>query len=502
MIAAPACFAAAPEASTGLVIAVPELPRELDPQLAVRDVDLALAAEMFMGLVTRDAQGKLVAGAAERWDISSDQLTYTFTLRRGLEWSDGTALDAEDFVAGFRHALSLSPAAPFAGALAAIQGAEEMLAGAARAPLGVAAPDSRIVRITLKGPSATFLATLALPVAMPVPHRRGERGFARDNPASNGPFMAQPAEQGMSLVKNPRFFAANTVAVPAVTFVTAKSSDEAVEMVRTRAAQLTWGFPFMPPPPRARGLKAEAGPDLLFVAVNARKPILNRRENRHALAMTIDREAFVRSSRLENALPAYTMVPPQLAGAAAFHRAAYAPLTGNMRAAVAEVLLEESQVSRAHPVTFQFRYPKGAITAAFAKTITAGWPRIGITAQLQEDEPAEFADALRRGDFDLALTTWPARGEDAFGFLTPLTQGAGAWNFAGYTEPEFNKRMQAALSETDPVIRPQSLLQAENVVIEDQIILPVVFFTPMRPVAVEGWQPNPAGAHPLRFLAP
>ena len=484
-------------AADALVIAVPELPQERDPQLAVRDVDLAAVSEMFMGLVTRDAQGKLIPGAAERWDISSDQLTYTFTLRRAMQWSDGAAVDAEDFVAGFRHALS--PAVPFASALLPIQGAEEALAGT-RASFGVAAPDSRTVRITLKHPSAAFLATLALPVSMPVPHRRGERGFTRDNPASNGPFMAAATEHGLALAKNPRFFAANEVAVPGITFVAASSSDEAIEMVRARTAQLTWGFSFMPPPPRARGLKTEAGTDLLFVAVNARKPILNRRENRHALAMTIDREAFVRSSRLENAAPAYTMVPPQLAGAGAFQRAAYAPLTGNMRSAVAEVLLEESQVSRANPTTLQFRYPKGAATAAFAKAITAGWLRIGINVQLQEDAPAEFADALRRGDFDLALATWPSRAEDAAGFMTPLSLQAGPWNMAGYAEPEFNKRLQAALSETDPVIRPQTLAQAENVLIEDQIILPVVFFTPVRPVAVEGWQPNALGLHPLRYL--
>ena len=53
----------------------------------------------------------------------------------------------------------------------------------------------------------------------------------------------------------------------------------------------------------------------------------------------------------------------------------------------------------------------------------------------------------------------------------------------------------------DPAIRPQSLAQAENVVIEDQIILPVVFFTPQRPVNAEGWQSNPLGVHPLRFLS-
>ena len=493
---------AAISADNSLVVAVPELPREFDPQHASRDVDLAAATEMYMGLVTRDAQGHLVPGAAERWEVSSDQLTYTFTLRRGLQWSDGTSLDAEDFVAGFRHALAPAPLAPFAGALYAIQGAEEVQAGTPKATLGAGAPDSHTVRIILKRPSATFLQTLALPVAMPVPSRRGAKTLERESLASNGAFSAAPTEAGLTLVKNPHFYGAKDVSAAAVTFAVAATSDDAIEMVRKGAANLTWGFTLVPPPRGGtRNLKTEAGYDLLFVAVNARKQLLARRENRHAMAMTIDREAFAKSSRLENAAPAYTMVPPQLAGMAAFHRAAYAPLTGNMRSAVAEVLLEESQVSKAHPAILQFRYPKGAAMAAFAKAITAGWARIGINVQLQEDDPAEYAQALRQGDFDLALATWPARGDDANGFLLPLTRQGGAWNMAGYAEPEFNKRMLAADSEIDPALRPAELVSAENVVIEDQIILPVVFFTPVRPVNAEGWQANALGIHPLRFLS-
>ena len=168
---------------------------------------------------------------------------------------------------------------------------------------------------------------------------------------------------------------------------------------------------------------------------------------------------------------------------------------------MAEVLLEESQVSKAHPVALQFRYPKGAAIAAFAKTITAGWARIGINVQLQEDDPADYAEALRTADFDLALATWPARSDDAAGFLLPLSRQAGPWNVAGYAEPEFIKRMAAADAELDPTLRPAALVAAENVVIEDQIILPVVFFTPIRAVNAEGWQANALGIHPLRFLS-
>ena len=195
------------------------------------------------------------------------------------------------------------------------------------------------------------------------------------------------------------------------------------------------------------------------------------------------------------------MVPPQLSTTAAFHHAAYAALTGSMRAAVAEVLLEESQVSPAHPASLQFRYPKGAAIAAIAKTVSAGWAKIGVNVQMKEDGPAEYAEALRTGDFDLALATWPERAQDAHGFLAPLTRQGGAWNMAGYAEPEFNKRMNDADANADPVQRAAMLVDAETVVIEDQIILPVVFFTPVRPANLDGWQSNGLGIHPLRTLS-
>ena len=467
----------------------------------MRDVDLALASEMFMGLVTRDGQGRLIPGDAEKWDISPDGLTYTFSLRRGLQWSDGTALEAQDFVAGFRHALAPARPAPFAPELFAIQGAEEMLGGTPKVSLGVAASDSRTVRITLKRRSATFIDALALPVAMPVPYRRGGNSTERDSLASNGPFSALPTEGGLTLTKNPHFFDEKNVRIPAVTFAVAGSADEAFDMVRARTAQLTWGFSFMPPPKGARSTKSESGTDLLFVAVNAHRPLLARRENRHALAMTIERETFAKTSGLENAAPAYTMVPPQLSTQIAFHHAAYASLTGTMRAAVAEVLLEESEISPTHPAALDFHYPKGAVMAAIAKAVSAGWAKIGINVRLKEDSPVEYTEALRAGDFDLALATWPERAQDAHGFLAPLTRQGGAWNMAGYAEPEFNKRMTDADAVADLTQRPAMLADAENVVIEDQIILPVVFFTPMRPVNLDGWQANALGVHPLRYLS-
>src|SRR5581483_1778771 len=121
-----------------------------------------------------------------------------------LEGSGGSIEEAQDFVAGLTHALLASTNAPFARDLAAIQGAEELLTGAAAKLAGVTAPDGHTVKIVLKARSQSFLGMLALPVAMPMSHRRGTP-VERDNLLSNGPFMAEPTENGLALVRNPRF---------------------------------------------------------------------------------------------------------------------------------------------------------------------------------------------------------------------------------------------------------------------------------------------------------
>jgi oligopeptide transport system substrate-binding protein len=482
-------------------VVAPEIPQEFDPQRAVRDVDLALATEMFTGLMARDAQGKLVPGAAEKVDQSVDGVTYTFTLRRGLEWSDGSIVEAQDFVAGLTHALLPGTNAPFARDLAAVQGAEELLSGTATKLAGATAPDGHTVKIVLKTRSQSFLGMLALPVAMPMPHRRGSAD-ERDNLASNGPFMAEPTANGLALVRNPRFTGAKNNDIARVNFATAASADDAIAMVRKGEAQLSWAFPMMLPEARGtRGLKAEAGRDLLFVAVNARKPLLARRETRHALAMTIDRDSLLRLPGLEGGQSAFAILPPRVNGMAPLRRAAYAAMSSPMRTAVAEVLLAEAGIDPRHETGLQLRYPGGTTAGAIAKSLAAGWQKLGVEVQIKEDTPIEYARALRSGDFDLALSTWPSRAGDAYSFLRPLSRSGGPWNTEGYSEPEFNKRMAEVDGETENSSRVLLLSNAENVLIEDQIVLPIVFFTPLRPVTLDGWQGNAWGIHPLQYLS-
>ncbi|NNC24582.1 peptide ABC transporter substrate-binding protein, partial [Salinisphaera sp. USBA-960] len=102
--------------------------------------------DLYEGLVTEDAQGRLVPGLAERWTVSADGRTWTFALRPGLRWSNGEALDAAQVVASFRRAFAPATAAPFGELFDALDGAQAVQAGDLPPErLGVSAPDPHTV---------------------------------------------------------------------------------------------------------------------------------------------------------------------------------------------------------------------------------------------------------------------------------------------------------------------------------------------------------------------
>ena len=116
--------------------------------------------DLYEGLVTEDAQGRLVPGMAARWRASADNRTWTFVLRPGLRWSNGAALDAPQVLASFRRAFAPATAAPFAELFDAVHNAAAVRAGTLPpAALGIAAPDARtlVFRLDRAAPLETRL---------------------------------------------------------------------------------------------------------------------------------------------------------------------------------------------------------------------------------------------------------------------------------------------------------------------------------------------------------
>ena len=175
-----------------LYFALGDRPQTLDPQLAQTAGSKTVVTALFEGLTRFNEKGEPVLAAAKSYTVSQDQKTYRFTLREGLEWSNGEALTAQDFVFGLTRALAPKTNAPEAEKLLCIQNAAAYRAGQKVMP-AVTALSKTEVEITLAYPNDDLLQTLTLPVALPCNEAYfnkcgGKYGLDADHLLTNGPF--------------------------------------------------------------------------------------------------------------------------------------------------------------------------------------------------------------------------------------------------------------------------------------------------------------------------
>ena len=187
-------------ASTSFTWFVDNIPANLDPQVATKAEDVIACENLYGGLVRRNASGELVPDLCERWEISSDGLTYTFYLKSGLTYTGtkGAATDyaitAEDFVYAFRRVFDPQTASPYAVEFSAIQNSAAVLDGTADpGTLGVSAIGELTLVFRLSERDDTFLSKLTLPGAMPCDEAffestRGTYGLSSTSTLSSGSF--------------------------------------------------------------------------------------------------------------------------------------------------------------------------------------------------------------------------------------------------------------------------------------------------------------------------
>src|SRR5947199_5172211 len=191
----------------------------LDPALGP-DSKSALAVGMiYTGLVKFDKNLNVVPDQAT-WVISPDNKVYTFTLKQGIAFSDGTPITAQSYVYTLTRALLPEVKSPIAlFFLGPIVGSDDVSNGKTRTLAGVKAIDNNILQITLKQPAAYFLQIMANSIAYPlnqtIINRYGQTDWvnhAAGNGIGTGPFMVKEWDHNtkMVLIPNPHWYAAKT----------------------------------------------------------------------------------------------------------------------------------------------------------------------------------------------------------------------------------------------------------------------------------------------------
>lgn len=480
-------------------------PADLDPHLATILTDQVIINALFEGLTVLDeATATPQPGAAAKWSVSTDGLTWTFQLRPNLAWSNGDPLTAADFVAAWRRVINPALASENASYLFALKNAEACNAGKLPlSALGAAAPDAGTLVLTLEQPTPYLPALVALPAWFPINpqalarfgamEKRGTAWTRPGNLVSNGAFTLatwQPNAR-LEVTRNPRHRDAATNPLERVVFFPIENPD--VEERDFRAGQLhvTWNLPVTKVARWQHENPAQLRADPIlqsnFLRFNTTRAPLTDERVRRALSLAIDREQLARSVLQGSRAPARTLTPP--------HTGPYQPPTAEPTdLTTARELLAAAGFpgGRGLPI-LELQCRNDEIMPRLAEALQAIWQRdLGVRTAITQLEQKTWIQNQQSLNYTLTTAAWTADFPDPVTFLGLFAAGS-AYNWTGWSDEAYDRLMREAAGQVTPTERLALLQRAEARLLASAPIAPLYFGaqTYLLHPAVKGWTPAP-----------
>jgi peptide/nickel transport system substrate-binding protein/oligopeptide transport system substrate-binding protein len=459
-------------------------PKTLDPAVATDVPSGRAVAYVFDGLTRFTADARLEPALAERWEVSRDGKVYTFHLRRGVRFHDGTAFVARHVVNSFHRVLDPATRSTGPWVLYPLAGAREFADRKAHSIRGLQAPDDSTVRITLERPLAIFLKLLAMPVASIVPDSVGPN--FRERPIGTGPwkFVEWRHDDYLLFARNPDYFDGPP-----------KADSLRARIIRepsTAVAEFDVGNVDLLYVPEAdtrrweqtdeRNAMLSSAPALRlwYVGINTTRGLLRDVRVRQAINHAIDVGLIVDRLIGGRGRVAAGVIPPVLEGADTTRR----PYSHDV--ARARQLLTEAGFPNG--VDIELWHSDNETFARVAQSIQSYLAESGIRAKLVQREAAAMRAAARNGETDMVLKDWWADYPDAENFLYPLlhtaNRGIGG-NVSFYSNPAFDRLVDQARIEQDSARRIDLYRRADSIAFADAPMGFLFFYNDL--YAVQPW---------------
>ncbi|PYM51668.1 MAG: hypothetical protein DME14_02595 [Candidatus Rokuibacteriota bacterium] len=408
-------------------VGVPGVPAALDPAAALEGTIPLIARQVFDTLVAyRDGTTDVEPALATRWSVSRDGLTWSFTLRDGVRFHDGTPLTAAEVAVSFTRQFR-----PEGAGTAVVWPA--LFRGTPGVVRDVRAADTRTVQILLVQPYAPLVTVLAHPGLGVVKIVTGSDGTARL--IGTGAYRVVDVSSGrLALEAVPGYWGSPPKSERLV-FLEVDDDDQAEAELDARTLDV-W---FPPGPPRrTEGALSLPGLRVGYLAFETEKVPFSRRKVRQALAAALD--PVVIGVALERAaVPLQSFLPPGM-----WARREGSPVLGGSRRAVKTLLAEGGWSEGLRPTLLVPSEASPVNLAKVAEAIRAALAAQGIHLALRLEPPDAARAILQRGDHDLALLEAPVTGGDPHLFLFPLStseaavKGPRALNFSFYRNPQLD----------------------------------------------------------------
>jgi ABC-type transport system substrate-binding protein len=444
-------------------------PRSLDPALST-DVPTGRAiAYVFDGLTRFTPEARVEPALAERWDVSPDGSRYTFHMRPGVQFTDGTPLTARTVISSWQRALDPSLKGGSAVPLQPIRGARDVVAGKIKTLSGLTAPNDSTLVVQLEEPLGIFPKLLAMPVASVVPPN-----MSADKPVGSGPWklVEWKHDDYLLFARNEKFWGgapkadslrARVIAEPSTAVAEFESGTVDLLLIPASETQ-QWEEDES----RKPLLKSVPALQLVYIGINTTRGPLKDKRVRQAINLAIDRQLIVKRLISGRGRLAAGVIPPSLGGADTT-RAPYP-----FDVARAKQLLADAGYSKG--VDVELWVGGNPVYQRICETVQAYLAQAGIRAKIVQRESAVAREAARKGQADMIMKDWYADYPDAENFLYPLlhsvNKGPGG-NVSFFQNTDFDRVVTQARREPDEAKRNVLYQRADSIAFSDA---PMVFF--------------------------
>ena len=492
--------------TAGFTVQYGSNPETLDPALNSAVDGGNTIITVFETLLIINENNETVPGQAESWTTSEDGLTWTFTMRDGLKWSDGSELNAKDFEYSFKRMADPDTAAPYAETcLGMIDGFEEA-AGFPDADgnptvepnldaLNVkASDDGKTLTIVLGYPCSYFDKIAAFAAMSPVQKATVEANgdawcTSPDTYVCNGPYMITewtPSER-IVLTKNPNYVGGwdnSKIVSDSITLLLLEDSSASFAAYNSGEAVLIKDVPTDEIPSLT---KAEDGGDFYvdtilgtyYVSLNLKRDAFKDAKVRKALSLAIDRDYVANTIMQGTYSTADSIVGPGIVDENGyFHDNGNAPyISADYEANLAEakkLLAEAGYPNGEGYPTIEYSCNDAGYHVPLAEYLQQAWGDLGITLTISKMEWSSFTAARRAGEYDVARNGWVMDYNDPSNMLDLFCSGNGN-NDGKYSNPEFDAAIEAS-SVADVSEHFAQLHKAEDILMEDTGCLPIAYY--------------------------
>ena len=468
-------------------------PETIDPALnsAVDGGNMLLHS--FECLLAVDQNGQLAPGQAESWETSEDGLTWTFHLRDGLKWSDGSDLTANDFVYSWKRVCDPMVAAPYAETvLSMVEGYDKAIEGDLDA-LQVVATDNNTLVVTLSAPCSYFGSLAAFATLSPVQQATVEaNGDAWATKAetyiSNGPFYVSDWVPGsyIMMTKNPYYWNADAIKLDGIKWNLIEDSNAAYSAYQTGEVLMIKDVPTEEIPSLKENADFYVDPIIgtYYLSMNIDREPFNNADVRKALSLAIDRDYVANTLMQGTYSPAGNFMGPGWIDTDGKQFKDNA----NGGKEYIDTTNYEADLEEAKQLLADAGYPNGegfpTITystndAGYHKVVAEylqqAWAELGIDLQVDIVEWASFTPMRRNGDYDVARNGWVGDYSDPSNMLD-LFYSTNGNNDGKFNNADYDAALELSRTTLDAAERSTALHNAEDILMEEAGCIPVAYY--------------------------